>query len=168
MNVRRICLNAILLALAVVLSYLESLIPSFLPGFKLGLANIVILFVIYKMSYLEAFIIDLGRIFLASLLRGTIFQMGFFMSLAGGLLSLLVMIILHRLLKDKLHIVTISVTGAVFHCVAQIIVGILYLGTSNIFYYLPFLLLTSIATGILNGFIAKALLKVPLHLSQID
>lgn len=148
---RKITTTALLVALGVILSIIDSFIPGFVPGMKLGLANIVILMTLYSYGFLDALFVNLLRVFLASFLRGTFLSMGFFMSLSGALISLLVMFLLKKFIK-KLHIVGVSVVGSLCHSFAQIGVAMLYLGTSNVIYYLPILCVTSILTGIFVGF----------------
>lgn len=162
---RKLVTLSLLIALSVVLSVIDSFIPGFVPGMKLGLANIVILLTLYNYGFLEALFVNLLRVFLASFLRGNIFTMGFFMSFSGALLSLFIMALLKRFCP-KLHIVGISVIGSLFHSIAQIIVGIIYLGSASIAYYLPILTLTSIATGIFIGLTTLYLNK--LHLIKKD
>ena len=88
MNVRKMALIGILTAIAIALSVAESFIPSIgIPGVKLGLANIVILIVLYEVGILEAVLINLLRVVVTGLIRGTIFSMGFLMSLTGAVLS---------------------------------------------------------------------------------
>lgn len=158
---RKITNIALLVALGVILSIIDSFIPGLVPGMKLGLANIVILMALYSYGFLDTLFINLLRVFLASFLRGTFLSMGFFMSLSGAIVSLLVMFLLKRYVK-KLHIVGVSVVGSLFHSVAQILVGIIYLGTANLFYYLPILCVTSILTGIFVGLSAHYLNKLNL------
>ncbi len=147
---RKITTTALLVALGVILSIIDSFIPGFVPGMKLGLANIVILMTLYSYGFLDALFVNLLRVFLASFLRGTFLSMGFFMSLSGALVSLIIMFLLKRFIK-KLHIVGVSVVGSLFHSFAQIGIAMLYLGTGNVIYYLPILCVTSILTGIFVG-----------------
>lgn len=159
MNTRRITLNAVLISIAVVISVVESFIPSVgVPGIKLGLANIIILITLYELGIVDAIIVNLFRVFLASLLRGTIFSMGFFMSFAGAFLSLGIMIVFYLFIK-KFSIIGVSVLGAFFHVIGQILVAIIYLGTAYIVYYLPFIALASIVTGIFVGIVANLIIK---------
>lgn len=167
MNAKKMTLIAILLSIAIVLSILDSLIPSFVPGMKLGLANVVILIVLYTLGVKEAIFVNLSRVYLAALLRGTIFNMGFLMSLSGAVFSLLVMMLLKVLFK-KLSIVGVSVVGAVFHSLGQILVAVLYLGTTSMFYYLPILCITSVITGIIMGLIAKKIIDSKVIQKQRD
>lgn len=160
MLTKKIVYTSLLTAIAIVLSIVESFIPSIgIPGLKLGLANIIILIVLYAFSYKYALYVNLTRIVLASLLRGTFFQMGFFMSLTGGMLSLLIMILLKLLIK-KLHIVGISVIGSIFHIIGQLLIAMIYLDTSYVFYFAPILMLMSIITGIFVGISSSYCLKI--------
>ncbi len=152
-----------LLAISIVLSIIEGLIPTGpIPGIKLGLANAVALYILYKDGVLDSIVISLLRVTLAGLIRGTIFQMGFWMSLAGMVLSLSMMI-LFKLAFRKFSIIGVSIIGAIFHSIGQILVAIIYLGTIYVGYYLPILVLVSVGTGILTGFIAKGLLKIKIE-----
>ncbi|MCR4562733.1 MAG: Gx transporter family protein [Bacilli bacterium] len=158
-NVFKISFMAILLAMTIGLGYAESFIPSFwIPGIKPGFANIIILVVLVEFGWFEALIIDLGKVFLVSLLRGSLFQMGFFMSLSGSMLSLLVMVLLYYFAK-KLHLFSISAVGAVFHSFGQILVAMIYMETAGVFYYFPFLVLISICTGILMGLASQKIVS---------
>ena len=148
-----------LLALAIVLNYVESFIPSIgIPGVKLGLANIIILVCLYKYRAYEAFVVDMLRVFLASLLKGTFLSIAFYMSMAGALLSFFIMFGLKhiKLLKP----LVISVIGAIFHVAGQIIVAIIIMQTSGILLYLPFIMLASIITGILNGIVSEKIMEI--------
>jgi heptaprenyl diphosphate synthase len=158
-GVRRLTLDAMFIALACVIGYVESLIPSFwVPGLKPGLANIVILLIVVEFTPYEALIVDLAKVFLVSLLRGTIFQMGFFMSLTGSLLSLGVMLLAHYCFK-RFSLIGVSILGALFHDLGQFIIAWVYLGTAGVFYYLPFVALVSLATGTLVGLLVRQIDK---------
>ena len=155
--IKRIAVIAMMLALAIILSIIESFIPVFIPGFKLGLANMIILIMLYEFKSYEAFSVQILRILIQGLLRGTLFQPIFFMSLVGGILAFLVMWLFSRL---KLFTpIGVSVIGAVFHSTGQIIVAIVIMSTAAIAYYLPFIALLSVGTGILSGVIAYTYLK---------
>jgi len=137
-------------AVALILSYIESMLPTFVPvpGIKLGLANVVALFILYRFSWKEAALVSLVRILVSSLLFG--FTM-FPYSLAGATLSMISMLLLKKL--TKLSIITVSVSGAVCHNIGQIIVAMIVTGTSGLGYYLPVLLISGTVTGILIGFL---------------
>ena len=151
MKIQKMTLIAVLMAMAIAVSILESFIPSIgIPGIRLGLANVIILLVLYEFGILEALFINLGRVFITSLVRGTIFQMGFFMSLTGAILSMLVMWALVRMFR-KLTPIAISVVGALFHITGQFVIATIFLETGYIWYYAPILAAISIGTGILVG-----------------
>ena len=148
-----------LLALSVVLNIIESFIPLFngnIPGLKLGLANIIILIVLYMFSFKDALYVSLLRILLVGILRTGLFSMTFFFSLGGAILSLCSMFIAK---KTKLSIIGVSIVGSIFHSVGQILVAILIIKNTYIIYYVPWLLLFSIPTGILVGFTSKTILN---------
>ena len=148
-NTRRLTTLSITIAVAMVLSYLESLIPVFvaIPGIKVGLANVAVIFTLYKLGDKEAIIISLIRVALISMLFGN--AATFLYSIAGAIFSLLLMIILKRF--SPLHTVAVSVVGGVAHNLAQICVASLLLRTDVLIYYLPFLLLSGIIAGIVVG-----------------
>ena len=148
-----------LLALSVVLNIIESFIPLFngnIPGLKLGLANIIILIVLYMFSFKDALYVSLLRIILVGILRTGLFSMTFFFSLGGAILSLCSMFIAK---KTKLSIIGVSIVGSIFHSIGQILVAILIIKNRYIIYYVPWLLLFSIPTGILVGFTSKTILN---------
>ena len=148
---------AVCIAVAMVLSFVESQIPAFvaIPGIKAGLANIAVVFALYKLGWKEAVGISLIRVFLVSLLFGTI--MSLFYSLAGAFLSLVGMCILKG--TGKFSTVSVSVTGGVLHNIGQIIMACIILETDVIRYYLPFLFLSGIIAGIIIGIASAELIK---------
>ena len=159
MNVRKIALLGILTAGAIIIAIIESFIPSIgIPGVKLGLANIVILITLYELGILEAVMINLFRVLLVGILRGTFLTMGFMMSLTGAAFSLAVMILFYLLIK-KFSIVGVSVIGSIFHVFGQILIAIIYLGTSYILFYLPVIAISAIITGVFVGIIAQLVIK---------
>lgn len=159
MKIQKMCLIAMLMAMAIAVSVLESFIPSIgVPGIKLGLANIFILIALIEFGFLDALFINLGRVFITSLIRGSIFQMGFFMSLTGAILSMIAMWLLIRFVK-KLTKVAVSVIGAVFHVFGQFIIALIFLETPQVLYYAPVLLLVSVITGLIVGFSTVAIEK---------
>ena len=153
----RLSIIAMLLAVAIVLSYLESFIPIWIPGVKLGFANVIILIMLYEFKFYESGIVDILRILVVALIRGTFMSPTFFMSLSGGILSYFVMLLFSRI--KVFSIIGVSVLGSISHGVGQIAVAIIIMGTQAVAYYLPFILLLSLGTGILSGFIAKSYLK---------
>lgn len=158
-NVHKMALLGILVAGAIVIGILESLIPSIgIPGVKLGLSNIVILIVLYQLGIWEASFVSLVRVLIVSLVRGTFLSMGFFMSLTGAILSLGIMILFFLLIK-KFSIIGVSVIGALFHVFGQISIALLYLSTPYILYYLPVIAISAIITGVLVGIVAQLVIN---------
>lgn len=151
---------SMLLALSVALNVIEASLPLFngyIPGLKLGLANIVTLFIIYQFSLKDAFYVGILRVFLVGILRTGLFSTTFFFSLDGVLLSIICMYLTKKFLK--LSIVGVSIIGSIAHSTGQVLTSILLLQMSSMIYYLPWLLLFSIPTGILVGLICKQLIK---------
>lgn len=144
-------------ALALIFSYVETLIPiNFgIPGVKLGLANLIIVIALYKMSVKDAYILSVVRIVLAGFIFGNLFSILY--SLAGGLLSLTVMALLKK--SDKFSVVGVSIAGGVFHNVGQLIIAAIVLESLSITYYFPVLLIAGILTGLLIGIISNGMLK---------
>lgn len=153
---KRIAGLGLFLAFALILGYVEALLPvSFgIPGVKLGLANLAVLFVLYLRGIRDACIIDVLRILLSGFLFGNLYSILY--SMAGGLLSFLVMVLLKK--SGSFSIVGVSVAGGVFHNLGQLAVAVLVVETIGIFYYVPPLLLAGVLTGFLIGFLAKQLL----------
>ena len=145
----------VFLALALICSYVESLIPiSFgIPGVKLGLTNIVVVLMLYCIGAKEALAVSVCRIVLAGFLFGNLFSILY--SLAGGLLSFLIMWAVKR--TGKLGILPVSVCGGIFHNIGQLAVAALVVDY-NVFYYLPVLLLAGAATGLAIGVVAQELI----------
>lgn len=146
----------VFLALALICSYVESLIPiSFgIPGVKLGLTNIVVVLMLYCIGAKEALAVSVCRIMLAGFLFGNLFSILY--SLAGGLLSFLIMWAVKR--TGKLGILPVSVCGGIFHNIGQLAVAALVVENYNVFYYLPVLLLAGAATGLAIGVVAQELI----------
>ena len=164
MKTKKVALLGLSIALAMILSFVESQIPALvaIPGIKVGLANIAVIFTLYKFGIKEAAAVSLVRILLVSVLFGT--PLSLLYSLAGGVLSLASMCLLKKL--TPLSEIAVSVSGGVMHNIGQIIMASIVLGTNVVGYYLPFLLLSGTLAGIAVG-IASALLikKVDLKLS---
>lgn len=141
-----------LTALAMIFGYVEALIPfSFgIPGVKLGLANIVIVLALYILPAYQAFVIQLMRIVLVSFLFGNLSMMLY--SLAGGMLSLLVMFLMKR--RDAFSVSGVSIAGGVSHNIGQLIVAVLVVQNLKIAFYLPVLIMAGLITGCLIGMLA--------------
>ena len=161
MKVQKMALLSVLTASAIVIAIIESFIPSiWIPGIKLGLANIVILIILYEIGIIEAVLVNLLRVFLVGLLRGTFLSMGFYMSLTGAILSLAVMIVFYLIIK-KFSIVAVSVMGSLFHIFGQILIAIIFLGTASVLYYLPIISISAISP-VLSPRFKKSLPSFPL------
>jgi len=159
MKVQKIALLGVLTAATIVIAIAESFIPSIgIPGVKLGLANIMILITLYELGILEALGINVARVLVVSLVRGTFLSMGFLMSLTGAVFSLAIMIVFYLLIK-KFSIIGVSVVGSLFHVFGQILVAMFYLGTAYVIYYLPVIAISAIITGVLVGITAKLIIK---------
>ena len=156
-NVKRLCIISMLLAMAIILNMLESFIPMFVPGVKLGLANIIILIMLYEFKTYESFMVCVLRILVVGLLRGSFFTPTFFMSLSGGMLSFVVMYCFSKI-KIFSPIGT-SVLGALSHSIGQIIVAVIIMSSEAVVYYLPFIGILSLVTGVFSGIITNIYLK---------
>lgn len=144
------------LALALICSYVESLIPFHfgIPGVKLGLTNIVIVLVLYCTGAKEAFIISVLRIILSGFMFGNVFSILY--SLAGGCLSFLAMYFMKRI--KRFGVISVSTMGGIFHNIGQLFVAACIVENFSIFYYIPVLLLAGSLTGILIGVLAQELM----------
>ena len=166
MKVQKMALLGVLTAGAIVIAILESFIPSIgIPGVKLGLANIVILIILYELGIVEAIMVNLLRVFVVGLVRGTFLGMGFFMSLTGAVFSLGIMILFYLLIK-KFSIIGVSVIGSIFHVGGQILIAMIYFGSAYIVLYLPVLAISAIITGVFVGIIAKLIINTDIIRKQ--
>ena len=154
---KRIALLGLTVSLAMIMSYIEVLFPlSFaVPGIKMGLANIVIVFVLYRMSLKDACIVSLIRVFLVALLFGNTMSLAY--SLAGAVLSLALMAILKK--TEKFSVVGVSISGGVMHNAGQILMAVILMGTAQIAYYLPVLIITGTVTGVGIGLVAALVIN---------
>lgn len=159
MKVQKMALLGVLTAAAIVIAILESFIPSIgIPGVKMGLANIVILIILYELGIWEAGVVNLLRVLVVSLVRGTFLSMGFLMSLTGAALSFGITVLFYLLIK-KFSIIGVSVIGSVFHVTGQIIIAMIFLGSAYIFLYLPIIAISAIITGVFVGITAKLIIS---------
>ncbi|NLU52924.1 MAG: Gx transporter family protein [Clostridiaceae bacterium] len=156
---KKIALNGLLVSLALVLAFMERFIPLDLlvpvPGVKLGLANVVTMFALFFLDVPSAIVITVLRCVLASFMFGGMTSL--FYSLAGAFLALITMMVL-KLGYDRIFsIVGISIGGAAAHNTGQIIMASIMMRNSAVFAYLPFLLLTGMATGIITSIVTMYL-----------
>ena len=160
-STRKVVIIGLLAAMGLVLTLVETMIPmtALVPGARLGLANIVNLIGLVFINISAGFQILLLRILMGSLLTGTFMTVPFFMSFFGGLIGYLAMGLAYYFFKNKLSIIGVSVLGAVFHNVGQIVTASVIMETTAIFYYLPYLTLLAVPTGVVIGLIANFSLK---------
>ncbi|MEG2597313.1 MAG: Gx transporter family protein [Oscillospiraceae bacterium] len=157
-NVRTITSMGMLLCLAIVLSFLEGMIPplpALPPGVKLGLSNIVVIYCIFFLNAKKAFGIVVLKSFFVFLTRGVSAGL---ISICGGLLSVLIMVI--ALHSKKFSILIISIFGAVSHNVGQLFASSLLLQSNTVFYYLPILIISGVLMGTLTATFTKMVLPV--------
>ena len=163
LTTRELTLCAVLTAMALALSYLESFFPLSLaipiPGIKLGLANIVTLFALYALGPGQALMILLARCLLGAVFAGNMSALIF--SVLGGVTAMVVMILLSRC--GRLSIYGVSVGGAAAHSCGQVAAAVLTLGNTAPIYYLPVLLGVSLFTGALTGLIAACFFRALAH-----
>lgn len=137
-------------ALALVFAYVEVLLPPIyaaVPGIKLGLPNIVIIFALYRLGLVKASMISFVRVLIVSVIFGNFMMFAY--SIAGAVLSISVMALLKKM--DVFSTVGVSVAGAILHNVGQILMAMLLLGTAEIGYYLVILAVTGTVSGIFIG-----------------
>lgn len=149
-------------ALAIIFGYVETLLPVFtgIPGIKLGLANLAVLFILMRYSIKEAFLVSVIRILVIGFLFGNMFSILY--SLAGAGLSLLVMSLLKR--SGHFSVFGISMAGGISHNIGQLLVAMAIVENLNLIYYAPALLLSGTATGLLIGFLTGEVnRRIPLH-----
>lgn len=151
-HTQRLATAALLAALALIFSYLETLIPLpvGLPGIKLGIANLVIVIALYYLDFRYALAINLIRILVSGLLFSGVF--GIIYSLAGGLLSLVVMWALKK--SGAFSMVGVSMAGGVCHNFGQLLVASFLVSDIRMFAYLPVLMISGLVSGILVGIVA--------------
>lgn len=157
-EVKKLTFLSVLSALAIILSFVESLLPpiwSAVPGIKMGLPNIIIIFLLYKFSIKEAAIVSFIRLLIVVLLFGNF--MTFLYSFAGAVLSLLVMWLLKHI--NKFSQIGVSIAGAISHNLAQVMVALLLLQTKEIGFYFPILAVSGTVAGIFVGLSGIMLLK---------
>ncbi|MDD3839032.1 MAG: Gx transporter family protein [Clostridia bacterium] len=156
-NTKKIILLSILISQALVLHLVEAYIPVpyGIPGIKLGLSNIITLMVLVLYGLREAVAVVLVRTFLASMLGGM--PTTFFYSVVGGLLSAVVMGIMYKKYNKFFSLTVISIIGAIFHNIGQLVVASLIINNLGVFSYLPVLLISGTITGFFVGLVASYL-----------
>lgn len=144
-------------ALALIFSYVETLIPFEIgiPGVKLGLANLILVIALYKMKPASVYCLSVVRVVLSGFLFGSLFSIVY--SLAGGLLSVSVMLLLKK--RGSFSILGVSLAGGVSHNIGQLFVAMLVVETYQVSYYLPVLLICGVLTELLIGILSREMLK---------
>jgi len=157
MKTKRVAFLGMCIALSMILSFVESQMPPLMavPGVKVGLPNIVMVFMLYKIGAKETAIVSILRVILVGILFGTPLSMIY--SLVGAALSLIGMILLKK--TNLFAPITVSVAGGILHNIGQIATACLVMETAQIAYYLPVLLISGTVAGILIGLCAAMILK---------
>ena len=153
----RVAYFGVFTALALIFSYIETLVPiSFgIPGVKLGLANLIIVIALYKIPLREVYVLSIVRVLLSGVLFGNYFSIAY--SLAGGLLSLTVMALLKK--AGGFSVIGINIAGGVCHNIGQLVVAMIVVETFAMSYYMPMLLVAGLITGFLIGVVADQVLR---------
>jgi heptaprenyl diphosphate synthase len=155
---KKIVLTAILFALALILSIVENFLPTVpipVPGIKFGLANIVVMYTLFFIGKSSAMSIVILKALFVLMTRGAVAS---FLSLTGGIFSILIMIILLSIFKDKISYLILSIFGAIFHNIGQFTaVSLIYTGM-NLWFYLPPLLIFGVIAGLVTSIILRFIL----------
>jgi heptaprenyl diphosphate synthase len=147
-----------LVVFGLLLFIFESYLPRPIPWLKFGLANIATLIALYWLGWKEALLVSLYRIVIGAFFVGNLFTPGFFLSISGGLLAVLMMGIFFHL--KIFGIISVSIAGSIFHNLGQVVVAVAVLFKNAIVWYiLPYLLLTALFTGVVIGIFSFYLLK---------
>ena len=157
MNQKKLSYLGLFDAVAIIFGYVESLIPFFagIPGMKLGLANLAVLFILEKYTWKEAALVSIVRIIVIGFMFGNLFSILY--SLAGAALSLAVMTFMKK--KSGFSILGISVAGGVSHNIGQLVIAMLILHSSSVFLYAPALLVAGVSAGVVIGGLTSEILK---------
>ena len=159
MDIKKCAKISMLTALAILLNIIESFIPFFyIPGVKIGLANIIIVAVLYLYGVKEAFYVSILRIIVVGLLRTGLFSTTFLFSLTGAILSLLAMSLFKKL--NLFSIIGVSIIGSIFHSIGQLFMAYILLKNNSVYLYFPILMILSIVTGLFTGMISKQIVKL--------
>ena len=163
---KKVAKLGIFVALAMLFSYIEVLIPFpiGIPGVKLGIANIVVVTALYLMTPGEAFMISMVRIFLMGILFGN--GVSLLYSFAGGILSFLVMYLFRK--RNWFSVIGVSALGGVFHNLGQLLSAALVIRSEKILYYFPVLLVAGVITGVLIGLLSEKIVKAMKIQSEME
>ena len=157
-SAKHITMLAMLITVALMLSYVETFIPAMpIPGAKIGLPNVVTLVALYAFGFWEALVITIIRTTISAFLFSSVISLMY--SVTGGILSLLAMYFLKRITKEKASLQAVSITGAITHNLGQLIIAALVLETLSLATFLPWLIVLAVPAGIVVGILAKYLLR---------
>lgn len=165
MSVKKLTRTALMLSLIIVLSVLENMmppLPALPPGVHLGLSNIVTMYALFVLGKKTAVLLNVLKSAFVFITRGAIAGA---LSLSGGLLSIFVIILISRILSDKISYAALSVSGAVFHNIGQLIGIIVFLDNPAVVYYLPVLIVSGVVMGSVTGTILNVVMP---RLRQLD
>ena len=156
-NTKKIATLGVIAAFGAILSYIEAIISFgiFIPGVKLGLANLAVVIALYIYGYKDAIIINIVRIIVVGLIFGNLFSISF--SIAGALISYIVMALLKRL--DIFSPIGVSVAGGVAHNVGQLFIAALVIESYSVINYLPILIFAGIVCGLIIGIVSHMMIK---------
>lgn len=158
MNIQKCARLSMLTAAAIVLNIFESFIPFLnIPGIKIGLANIIILSILYVYGIKEAIYVSILKVLIVGILRTGLFSTTFLFSLSGAVLSLIMMFLAKKI--NIFSIIGVSIIGSISHSIGQLIMAYIILKNNSVYLYLPILLIVSIITGMLVGIISKEIVK---------
>lgn len=146
----------LLTAFALILSYIETLIPfqTGIPGIKIGLANLAVVLCLYLFGWREAVLLTTVKAVVSGLLFGNLFMIAY--SLAGALISVFSMILMKK--SSWFHVPVVSAAGGIMHNMGQLLVAIFIVETYSVVYYMPVLILAGLVTGIVIGMTASLVL----------
>ncbi|MCL2522723.1 MAG: Gx transporter family protein [Erysipelotrichales bacterium] len=157
MKNRKLLLLSVLLALAIILGIIEGFLSFGIPFLRLGLANIITLIILYQLNRRDALLVFLMRVFIVNILLGHFFDVIFWMSFTGGLVSFLMMVIFKEL--KIFSVVGVSIVGAVSHLSAQLFVASLMIRALIPNYFFALFLVIGVFTGLFTGIVALRVLK---------
>ena len=149
---RKVAYYGIFAALAILMGYVEAIVPMPAPpGIKLGLSNVIVVLCLYTIGAKSAFFISIVRVFISALLFKGFVSMWY--ALAGAILSFAVMAILFKC--KKISIIGVSAAGGVFHNIGQLIIASILLGRNVVLYLMPLLMVSGVVTGVIIGIVGK-------------
>ena len=160
-NPKRVALCGLLLAMMLILGWIEKQIPTPHPAMKLGLSNSVLIFAVYMLDIPTSFVLMVLKVVLSCAFLGNPASMMIY-GFAGGILSLTGMVLLSRI--KGMHCVTVSMVGGALHNVGQVAAAMVMLNTPNLMYYMAVLMIVGIACGVLTGVCANLVMKHLKHM----